>query len=252
MSTLSLDLRGVEATHILLGETPARGASVSLLLHSLGIASLAVLPLLTATSPPDVANALAGPLVRPVLVTLPLPSRPARPAPKGSRRKPSALALAAPATPVAAPESLDLANRLDLDPPGLPADIDDGGEPRGTGLGISECPAGSLCAVSLPPVEEIARTVRIGGDIKEPKLMEARPPVYPPLALAAGVTGTVVIEAHVAENGRILETQILDGHPLFDEAALASVRSRRYRPLLLNGVPVDFLVTIRVAFNVRR
>jgi hypothetical protein len=30
------------------------------------------------------------------------------------------------------------------------------------------------------------------------------------------------------------------------------VRSRRYEPLLLNGVPTDFLITITVAFNLRR
>ena len=36
------------------------------------------------------------------------------------------------------------------------------------------------------------------------------------------------------------------------KATPASVRSRRYEALLLNGVPTDFLVTITVAFSFRR
>ena len=70
--------------------------------------------------------------------------------------------------------------------------------------------------------------------------------------MAAGVAGRVVMEAHVGRNGRILEVKIIESHSLFDEAALASVRSRLYEPLLLNGVPTDFLITITMAFNPRR
>jgi protein TonB len=71
------------------------------------------------------------------------------------------------------------------------------------------------------------------------------------MAQAARVSGRVVLEAHVGLDGRVKEVRITQSHALFDEAALASVRSRLYEPLLLNGVPTEFLVTITVAFNVR-
>jgi protein TonB len=88
--------------------------------------------------------------------------------------------------------------------------------------------------------------------IHEPRLRESRSPVYPPIAQAAGVSGTVVLEARVGQDGRVKEVRITQGNALFDEAALASVRSRRYDALLLNGVPTEFLVTITVTFNLRR
>jgi TonB family protein len=71
------------------------------------------------------------------------------------------------------------------------------------------------------------------------------------MAQAARVGGRVVLEAHVGPDGRVREITIVESHALFNEAALASVRSRRYEPLRLNGVPTDFLITITVAFSVR-
>ena len=62
----------------------------------------------------------------------------------------------------------------------------------------------------------------------------------------------MILEAHVSEHGRVLEVRVVEGHALFTEAALASVRSRVYEPLLLNGVRSDFLLTITMAFNIRR
>lgn len=113
---------------------------------------------------------------------------------------------------------------------------------------------GALCgdaplpvALPIPP-----KTPRIGGSIKEPRLLEGRAPQYPALAQTAGVEGVVVLEAHVGADGRIKDCRILEGNPLFDEAALTSVRSRRYQPLLLNGVPSDFMITVTVAFRIKR
>ena len=251
MTTLSLDLRGLESTHTLPRETPAKGASLSLLLHSAGISTLVLIPFLQSTSPPEVANAIATPLVRPITVILPPAPRLARtPAPNHAPR--TSLAPLTPATPTTIPDSL----RPDV----LDPDADLGARPGvgspdgldGTNAVGGDCPLGSLCGPGLPPIAEPAKIVRIGGDIKEPRLLESRTPQYPPLAQAAFVSGRVVIEAHVGGTGRILEVRVIESHTLFDEAALASVRSRRYQPLFLNGVPTDFLVTITVAFNARR
>jgi protein TonB len=97
-----------------------------------------------------------------------------------------------------------------------------------------------------------AQTPRVGGLIREPRLIEGKAPEYPPIAQVAGLSADVILEAHVGRDGRILSAEIVKGHPLFDDAAVASVRSRRYEPLLLNGVPSDFLVTITVSFRIRR
>jgi len=60
----------------------------------------------------------------------------------------------------------------------------------------------------------------------------------------------VILEARVDVNGRVTTATVLRGHPLFDEAAVTAVTQWRYRPLLLNGEPTEFILTVTVFFNV--
>jgi protein TonB len=252
MNPLSFDLRGVEATHALPREAPARVASLSLLLHGAGISALVLIPLLQATNPPEVAHAFTTPLLRPIMVVLPpAPIRTvARPPRPGAARAAAAI-VPIPATATDIPTSLPSNPGIELDPvPGV-----EGMNPGNPGPGGIDggCPLGSICGpAAVATADPGPTTVRIGGDIREPRLIENRAPVYPPMAQAAGVAGTVVLEAHVGPDGRVREIRIVEGHALFNDAALASVRSRRYEPLRLNGVPTDFLITITMAFNFRR
>ena len=93
MSTLSLDLRGVESAHALPSKAPAKGASLSLLLHSVGISTLLLIPLLQSTNPPEVAHAMATPLFRPITVTLPPAPLRVTMRPRGTGATRSAVAL---------------------------------------------------------------------------------------------------------------------------------------------------------------
>ena len=43
----------------------------------------------------------------------------------------------------------------------------------------------------------------------------------------------------------------MSGHPLLIQAALTAVRTWRYQPTLLNGVPVEVITTIDVNFTMR-
>jgi len=252
MSTLSLDLRGVEATHALPREAPAKGASVSLLVHSAVISTLILIPLLQSTNPPQVARATTTPLLRPITVTLPPPPLRVTARPRVQNRGPSTSA-AAPvlSTPASVPNSLPMDTAFDLvSVPDFDGPPSDGPGPVGRIDGT--CPPGSLCGTAAVPIEGPPRAVvRIGGLIGEPRLVEGHAPIYPAIAQAAGVAGKVVLEAHVGPDGRVREVRILEGHTLFNEAAMDSVRSRRYEPLRLNEVPTAFLVTITVAFKAR-
>lgn len=252
MGTLSFELRGPTAVHALPRQAGVTGASVSLLLHTAIISTLVLIPLLQSTTPPEAAHAMATPRFRPITVTLPPAPRPLRPAPPRSRDPQPAHTNATATTPTRAPDSL---NRVSVDveaEPGPLTGIGDVGDRDLTDLVGGECPPGSLCGPAPRFPDPHPTAVRVGGLIKEPRLLEARAPQYPPIAQAAGLTGRVVLEARVGADGRIREVGITSGHPLFFEAALASTRSRRYEPLLLNGVPTDFFITITIAFNLRR
>jgi protein TonB len=76
-------------------------------------------------------------------------------------------------------------------------------------------------------------------------------PVYPVIARAAGVQGTVLLQATIGLDGRVEDVQVLRSVPLLDEAAVTAVRQWRYTPTRLNGQPVAVVMTVTVGFRLR-
>jgi protein TonB len=91
--------------------------------------------------------------------------------------------------------------------------------------------------------------VRVGGELKAPSLVERVEPEYPPLAVRAQVQGLVILEAVVDRDGRVEDVRVLRSIPLLDRAAIDAVRQWRYSPLLLNGKPERFVLTVTVSFS---
>ena len=65
--------------------------------------------------------------------------------------------------------------------------------------------------------------------------------VYPPQAQAAGIEGRVLVRYDVTAEGLVRNARVDSAHPPghFEAAALATVRSWRFRPLLERGEPTD-------------
>jgi protein TonB len=101
-----------------------------------------------------------------------------------------------------------------------------------------------------PPPKAVApvEPVRVGGSVKEPRAIKMVPPVYPPLASKARVSGTVILEATLTAEGRVEEIKVVSGHPLLVDAAINCVKQWIYEPTYLNGVPVAVILTARVHF----
>jgi protein TonB len=74
-------------------------------------------------------------------------------------------------------------------------------------------------------------------------------PPYPRLAQISGVQGAVEFTALIGKDGRITNLHLLRGHPLLVAAATQAVLQWRYRPTLLNGMPVDVATAITVNFK---
>ena len=96
---------------------------------------------------------------------------------------------------------------------------------------------------------EPKHAVRISGMVVEGMIVQKTIPVYPPIARAAGVEGTVVLGALIARNGAIQNLHVLSGNAMLQQAAVDAVRSWRYRPYLLSGDPVEVETTINVVFK---
>ena len=120
----------------------------------------------------------------------------------------------------------------------------EGGVPGGVVGGVV---GGLPTAVPPPP----APVVRIGGKIAPPRIIHRVEPVYPALATAARIGAIVVLEAEVDTRGYVKSVRVLSGHPLFDEAASEAVKQWRYQPLLLNGEPTGFILSVVVTFALR-
>ena len=93
--------------------------------------------------------------------------------------------------------------------------------------------------------------VRVGGDIKEPKKTKDVAPVYPEEAKANKVQGVVIIEALIGTDGKVKSAKALRPVALLDKAALEAVQQWEYTPTLLNGEPVEVIMTVTVNFTLR-
>jgi len=118
------------------------------------------------------------------------------------------------------------------------------GDPRGIGSTVGSVFDGASTAPEPPPP-----VVRITSGLTAPRVVRRVEPVYPALALAAHATATVLLEAEVDPLGHVTRVSVTHGHPLFDAAAIEAVERWRYQPLLLNGVPTAFILTVTVRFG---
>ena len=110
---------------------------------------------------------------------------------------------------------------------------------------IGNVPTVSITAAP-PPTNGVSQ---IPGGIMAGNLLEKTPPVYPAVAKAAHVTGSVVLHAIIARDGTIKSLEVVSGPPLLRSSAIDAVKQWRYKPYLLNGVPVEVDTTITVNYN---
>lgn len=98
---------------------------------------------------------------------------------------------------------------------------------------------------------ERAARARVGGDIREPTLLNKVEPVYPPAAQTAGIEGTVLLHAIIGKKGNLLALRVMNSEvePELARAALEAVSQWHYSPVLLNGDPIEVETTITVNFK---
>jgi periplasmic protein TonB len=103
-----------------------------------------------------------------------------------------------------------------------------------------------------PPPAAPQKPIRIGGQVTAPALVYRVEPKYPDFAAQAQIEGLVILEATVDTEGRVQSVEVLRSHGLLDQAAIDAVKQWRYSPLVLNGKPFPFILTVTVRFSVQR
>lgn len=117
----------------------------------------------------------------------------------------------------------------------------------------------NMAAPKPPPQPAVVKAkaadtalMKVSSGVQEAKLLRRIIPIYPPIAIAAHVQGSVHLVGVISRDGTIRELQVIDGSPLLVRAALDAVRQWVYKPTLLSGEPVEVIAPITVTFTLNR
>lgn len=100
-----------------------------------------------------------------------------------------------------------------------------------------------------PPSVKPNGPVRVGGHVRQPKVIVQILPKYPPLARETHVQGQVQIDAVLDEQGNVIEMKVVSGHPLLYQAALDALKQWKYEPTYLNGRPIAVQLIVTITFQ---
>jgi len=153
-------------------------------------------------------------------------------------------------TPTKIPEKVAMIKEESAPPPMTSAGVIGGvpgGVPGGSMGGVIGGIIGST-PVAVPKVA-VPNRIRVSGGVQQGNLVNRVNPVYPAIAKAARISGTVVLQAEISKQGTIENLHVLSGHPMLVQSALDAVKQWRYKPYLLNGEPVPVETTITVTFT---
>jgi TonB family protein len=92
-------------------------------------------------------------------------------------------------------------------------------------------------------------SVPVSAGIAGGMLIRRFPPVYPSIAKAAHVSGTVVLAATISKSGTIQNLRVVSGPAMLRQAAVEAVQKWVYRPYLLDNQPTEMDTTIDVDFS---
>ncbi|MEQ1911473.1 MAG: energy transducer TonB, partial [Vicinamibacterales bacterium] len=129
-------------------------------------------------------------------------------------------------------------------------DVDPGRHPLELLGGVVDVPASHhrehVVLVRLPFHEATAEDLEA-----HPVQVKRVEPTYPDLALVAKITGMVILEATVSTDGTVESVRVLRSVKFLDQAAVDAVKQWRYSPLVLNGVPTPFVLSVSLSFSVK-
>ena len=214
---------------------------VSIVAHLVVLLVLVVIPLADVVLPIPVTTMRGFVLAE----ALPVP-----PAPRPPTSVASTPSESGPSVPTKAPDKIE--PELIAPPPSLAI-----GDPEIGGLSNIGTPGGNLSTPTPPTPPPPPETPKQQGPVRvaqlpEPprKVADARP-IYPDVARAARVEGTVILEAVLDTTGHVTQVRVIRSVPLLDQAAVDAVRQWRYAPSMYGGRPVSVLMTITVRFTLQ-
>lgn len=107
-----------------------------------------------------------------------------------------------------------------------------------------------LCAACTTPTDP-GQVYNLRDVTKRPTPARAIPPSYPSELKSKGISGEVIVEVIVSENGEITNARVIKAtHQQFADAAMAAVVKWQMHPGQLNGTPVKCRVQMPFDFSI--
>jgi protein TonB len=129
--------------------------------------------------------------------------------------------------------------------------------PIGVGRGMhADLPAGIAIGeagpgrnITMAPTRVATGPLHISTGVLQGMLIAPILPVYPAIAKAAHVEGTVVVQAIISRTGTIESLHVVSGPVMLQRAAIDAIQAARYQPYRLNGEDTAVETTITVNFR---
>jgi TonB family protein len=99
------------------------------------------------------------------------------------------------------------------------------------------------------PLLAIPQRVRVSAGVATGLILTRVAPDYPPDARDQRIEGVVILHVIIDKEGNVSKVDLVSGHPLLAPSAIDAVKQRKYRPYLLNGMPVAVDTTVQVNFT---
>jgi TonB family protein len=98
----------------------------------------------------------------------------------------------------------------------------------------------------------VLQTLNVSQGVSQGLAIKKTQPSYPANALRMGIEGSVQLMATISKKGDISAVKVLSGDPSLARAAADAVKQWKYKPYLLDGVPVEIQTQVTVNFKLPR
>jgi TonB family protein len=121
------------------------------------------------------------------------------------------------------------------------------GDSANTGA-LSGIVSDNVAAPEAPKIQQEG-PVKVGGNVKEPRLITRVMPEYPVVAKQAGIQGDVVVQTTIDPKGNVVDMKVVSGPAMLRGPALAALRRWKYEPSTLNGQPIAVEMSVTIKFS---
>jgi protein TonB len=100
-----------------------------------------------------------------------------------------------------------------------------------------------------PPAGTPHNLIAVSAGVMVRNKITGKNPKYPREAKKGHVEGRVVLAATISDSGEVESLCVIQGPAMLQQAALDAVKTWKYKPFLLNGMPREVKTQINIDFS---